>query len=111
MSEYKMRMYVKKDNEMFFSIYDDVTKKEDNGIIYMFNTGERDDLGEYIYEGDILKIFEGYIASPQGAGFTNEKIDVVKSIDYFNNHIMRNADKLVILGNIHQNKELLKQSP
>lgn len=77
-------------------------------------TGLKDEDGEEIYEGDIIKIKQGfyavvwdYLRAAWGLKYLPKKDEVRFDRDIADMRFMQNNSGLVI-GNIHENPELLK---
>lgn len=129
MLEDKIRAYVKSIDEVLYSdrihsisIYDneliwiendyanmEQTLEEESleNVILLQGTNHNDEDNNEVFVGDILEIQADFVDTPQGSGYTQKKIDVVKDLEYFYTTILRNADTFKILGNIYENKDLL----
>lgn len=101
--EIKFRAWVKKGGAM--ADWETITKEcdrfsllKDQNFIFMQYTGLKDKTGKEIYEGDILDIKYNYIG----------KVAVIFKRGEYN--ISRyNLDKCKVIGNIHENPELLEK--
>jgi len=121
MREIKFRAWDREEkNYIFFDALDGILSKCDEvyrqrcvGVFEQF-TGLRDKNGKEIYENDICKIrfdidkVEDYIYASltEKEIRTCERVFVVES-PLFNNQPELNADIIEIIGNIHENPELL----
>lgn len=77
-------------------------------VIILLNTGKKDDIGQPIFVGDTLEIQADFVSTPQGSGYTLKRIDVVRDLEYFYTEIYPNAESYRVVGNICDNKKMLK---
>ena len=104
----------KKKGEFLIDTFDSVSRR----LVLMQYTGLKDKNGKEIYEGDIIKYHYFYFAD--GSEIEKEHVCSVKYDDSFANfdamdkegfaHFLGNAsdDGIEIIGNIHENPELLQ---
>lgn len=82
-----------------------------NEVLLMLNTGMKDKKGQYIYENDIVKVNDSWNCiveyKQSSCAFVLKSIDNKWSTGYFSNYDDI-GDKLEVIGNIYENKELLK---
>ena len=80
-------------------------------VEFIENTGMKDKNGKYIYEGDIVTVngtWDCIIEYNQSScAFVLKSIDSRWSMGYFSNY-ERIEEMLEVIGNIYENKELLK---
>jgi uncharacterized phage protein (TIGR01671 family) len=80
-------------------------------VEFMENTGLKDKNGRYIYEGDIVTVngtWNCIIKYKQSScAFVLKSIDSRWSVGYFGNYDAI-EEMLEVIGNIYENKELLK---
>ena len=123
MREIKFRAYDKKDNEMFYSnMYQDKTSmifglsnflKECSDIedTLMQYTGLKDKNGVEIYEGDIVRTTSNELTGKWKHKIYKiefKEINCVAGAKYMGFDFQFNVDEVEIIGNIYENKELLK---
>jgi len=118
--EIKFRGFIKENKEMiFFDIMKLATSRNAlwwkcilDGLIIMQFTGLLDDNGKEIYEGDIISIAENEDMSFSGGEVVFDT-DLSAFVIYNNNGSWRYLNSLrfmQVVGNIHENKDLLKES-
>ena len=118
--EIKFRGFIKENKEMiFFDIMKLATSRNDlwwkcilDGLIIMQFTGLLDDNEKEIYEGDIISIAENEDMSFSGGEVVFDT-DLSAFVIYNNNGSWRYLNSLrfmQVVGNIHENKDLLKES-
>ena len=80
-------------------------------VEFMLNTGMKDKKGKYIYEDDIVKVNDSWNCiikyKQSSCAFVLKSIDSKWSTGYFSNYDDI-EDKLEVIGNIYENKELLE---
>lgn len=80
-------------------------------VEFMLNTGMKDKKGKYIYEDDIVKVNDSWNCiieyKQSSCAFVLKSIDNRWSTGYFSNYDDI-EDKLEVIGNIYENKELLE---
>lgn len=80
-------------------------------VEFMDNTGMKDKKGKYIYEDDIVKVNDSWNCiikyKQSSCAFVLKSIDNRWSTGYFSNYDDI-EDKLEVIGNIYENKELLE---
>lgn len=79
-------------------------------VEFMLNTGMKDKKGKYIYEDDIVKVNDSWNCiikyKQSSCAFVLKSIDSKWSTGYFSNYDDI-EEKLEVIGNIYENKELL----
>jgi len=92
--------------------YDGNQLIEDKGHIIMQSTGLKDRNGKLIYEGDLLKTRFGLILKvywrEQSAMFWLETLDGAIPFTFYAKQQL-DGDLMEVIGNIYENKELLKE--
>ena len=99
--------YPTEDNIWPFGFFNGVPDIPNGWTMEQF-TGLFDEQGKEIYEGDIVVYLE--YQSHTGKGEFVRKVEVVTFREGFYDPVYIDDDEFLIIGNIHENAELLNQS-
>ena len=83
-----------------FGLLDQYSLEGMNDLVMMQFTGLKDSVGTDIYEGDIVKADWGYGEDPREVVFPD--------IFWFQGECMIAEDSIEVIGNVHENHELLE---
>lgn len=92
------------DNSVYPRIFGPGQLLED--CVLLQYTGHEDDYGKEMYVGHIVKVKAGFVDSPSGYGYRYQMIDIIESLEYFHNQLLKEADYFEVIGDIYQDKDL-----